>query len=288
MSYPTEAEVNRIPTSGNHFGLKIDDLWIGQVFCHNVVRVHASGIDSKVYTVVPRDSEWLEANAKDFFTWLYQEPFFTGFFDETDVEKTIATRVIVSRADVPIDYWYVCAQFMRTFFQGAYTLEVWNKVLKAEPTIDPFLLLSVLMITRPEPDELAIRADRGIIDGHMPFLYTMNLIDDTYNLRSSLFRVKHRMRPQSAIDRPLWSASAMSYRASEFFYRELGFGETIGYDSPLITKTPYNFSKSTSESGQYPEMPWSVLVDRALSLNAGRNPSVYFYLNLDALKEMSK
>jgi hypothetical protein len=277
------SHVDFTPISGAHFGMQINNEWRGVAYCHNRVRYDVSSFHDKVYTIIPRDVEWLKLHAKNFLTWFKFEPFFRDFLDpEQTLEEIFVTRTIASVVgNNSLSYTYVCFQFLRSFFQGSYTLECWNKIMDSNLNVDPLVLLSALMILRPEPERLAVYNDRGLIDGHMPFPYAMDPLGG--KIRSVLRCVKERYAPtnQGGL---LRETTEHRIKVNSWFARESAEDSFLYQQHSFLSSTPYNWLELTSVNNNYPELPWSSLVN--LHLNKV-NPNGESFLNPKAIEELS-
>jgi hypothetical protein len=268
------------PTTGSRFGLQINGWTIGVVICHNTVR-SSSDINSEVFTVIPRTSKFLREQASEFLAWMLSEPFFDDFFLEKDLERIIETRTVACKTTMPVDRWYVCSQFLRSFFQGNYILDNW-KLLRPLFAKDPLFLLSVLMLTRPEvtPNRAFLaRRDPGIIDGHMPFPYT--LLSNPTLTASVLYNVVKRSVPK--YQDHSFNGEMNSYSISEYFVRSRVEVVEVA-PLRLISAEPHTIESALNievESG-YKKLPWSRLVDMYMGHQVAEN-ELSAYLNLPEL-----
>jgi hypothetical protein len=261
---PIDSEtLSKVPTTGNYFGLVVDDAYLGNPVCHNLVRNYANE-NSVVQSIIPRSSNYLAENAKEFLTWMINDSFFDEFFVSKNIEEIIETRVVAHKTNVPRDYWYACAMFFRSFFQGSHTLESWNLLSKKLPNVDRLVLLSALLIAKPIYSEkyksFLYKQDIGIIDGHIPFPRSL----DCYPALINVVFDTIKKRSKAGSEDTHFGTSGLNQLINEYFLRGSGENIDLHFHTPLsifISESPVPLmEEETTKNSTYLKLKWSQLL----------------------------
>jgi hypothetical protein len=285
----------KIPDAGQKFGLIINQSYQGWVICHAPVRNVVRRETDVILSIVPRSVEFLNVpQSRKFIDWILNDPFFENFFLIKDTDWVVQNRTFVMAPAERYDRWYVCAMFLRSFWQGFHILDCWSRIMTARPHLDPLVVLASLMITRPAYDEktdlFCVLKDRGIANGHMPFPYDTGEHPEGSSVDERCLRAVRARGNYPRNCASLWellSSRNGTPTINTFFAGQQveTLGRSCFSSNPLekLKSQPKSFAEATEE---YKPPEWAALI-RKIKKVSKKTDSGRF-LNLSLLEEISR